>query len=109
MDAGGSGVTFSLRMSDDITILFDRIRLLLQQQPEEPEPDTDVLEHTLTDGYARALALDGERLRTEDEIQRLAGSDEHLGEVRILKARHALLEEELSQLRGLLGTLSGRR
>ena len=40
------------------------------------------------------------------EIRELAGSDEHVGEVRILKARLALLEEELAQLRGLLGTLS---
>ena len=30
-------------------------------------------------------------------------------EVRILKARLALIEEELSHLRGLLGTLAGRR
>jgi hypothetical protein len=96
-------------MSDDISILFDRIRVLLQEQPAAHEPDADILEHTLTDGYARALALDGERLRTEAEIHRLAGSDEHVGEVRILKARLALLEEELSQLRGLLGTLAGRR
>ena len=96
-------------MSDDISILFDRIRVLLQQQPEEQEPDTDLLEHTLTDGYARALALEGERRRTEEDIHRLAGSDEHVGEVRILKARRALLEEELTQLRGLLGTLAGRR
>ena len=54
-----------------------------------------MVELTLTDGYARALVLDGERLRTEDRIRQLAGSDEHLGEVRILKARSALLEEEL--------------
>ena len=91
------------------SILFDRIRVLLQDQPAKHEPDADVLEHTLTDGYARALVLDGERLSTGAEIHRLAGSDEHVGEVRILKARLALLEEELSQLRGLLGTLAGRR
>jgi hypothetical protein len=96
-------------MSDDITILFDRIRVLLEEQPAAQEPDVDALEHTLTDGYARALVLDGERLRTEEEIRRLAGSDRHVGEVRILKARLALLQEELSQLRGLLGTLAGRR
>jgi hypothetical protein len=96
-------------MSDDISILFDRLRVLLQEQSAREEADADAVEHTLTDGYARALALDGERLRVEEEIRRLAGSDEHVGEVRILKARLTLLEEELAQLRGLLGTLAGRR
>jgi hypothetical protein len=97
-------------MSDEsISILFDRIRVLLQEQSAAEEADADAVEHTLTDGYARALALDGERLRTEQEIHRLAGSDEHVGQVRILKARLRLLEEELVQLRGLLGTLAARR
>jgi hypothetical protein len=95
-------------MSDDISILFDRIRVLLQEQSAQEEADADAVEHTLTDGYARALALDGERLRVEEEIRRLAGSDDHVGEVRILKARLAFLEEELARLRGLLGTLAGR-
>ncbi len=94
-------------MSDDITVLFDRIRLLLERREAEREAAADTVEHTLTDGYARALALDGERLRTEQRIRELAGSGEHLGEVRILKARLSLLEEELAQLRGLLGTLAG--
>ncbi|HXV94933.1 MAG TPA: hypothetical protein VD695_00145 [Gaiellaceae bacterium] len=95
-------------MSDDISILFDRIRVLLQEQSAQEEAGADAVEHTLTDGYARALALDGERLRVEEEIRRLAGSEDHVGEVRILKARLALLEEELARLRGLLGTLAGR-
>lgn len=95
-------------MSDDISLLFDRLRVLLQEQSAREEADADAVEHTLTDGYARALALDGERLRVEEEIRRLAGSDDHVGEVRILKARLALLEEELARLRGLLGTLAGR-
>jgi hypothetical protein len=94
-------------MNDDISILFDRIRVLLEDPGVEQEAGTDAVEHTLTDGYARALALEAERLRLEEEIRRLAGSDQHVGEVRILKARHALLEEELAQLRGLLGSLSG--
>jgi hypothetical protein len=92
-------------MSDEITILFDRIRFLL----DRGEGTADVVEHTLTDGYARALALDGERLRAEERIRRLAGSDERTGEIRILKARLALVEEELTQLRSLLGTLAESR
>lgn len=101
--------TLSARMSDDISVLVDRIRVLLDQAEPGHEVEADVVELTLTDGYARALVLDGERLRTEDRIRQLAGSDEHLGEVRILKARSALLEEELARLRGLLGSLSRTR
>ena len=92
-------------MGDDLSILFDRIRLL-RDQAAQRESDPDAIELTLTDGYARALALDGERRRTEERIRELAGSDAHVGEVRILKARLTLVEEELAQLRGLLGSLS---
>jgi hypothetical protein len=93
----------------DITLLFDRIRLLLDPAEPERTATSDAVEHTLTDGYARALALDGERRRVEERVRVLAGSDQHVGEVRILKARLALVEEELSQLRGLLGTLAATR
>ena len=96
-------------MSDDITILFDRIRLLLARAEPEREATVDAVEHTLTDGYARALALDGERRRAEERIRELAGSEEHVSEVRILKVRLALIEEELGQLRGLLGSLAETR
>lgn len=93
-------------MSDDLSVLFDRIRTLLDDDAPRRRDGGEALELTLTDGYARALALDGERLRVEAQVRELAGSNEHVGEVRILKARLALLEEELAQLRGLLGTLS---
>jgi hypothetical protein len=95
-------------MSDDTSILFDRIRVLLQRQDVAEQADTDV-EHTLTDGYARALALDGERLRAEAEIRRLAGSEADVGRVRLLKARVTVLEEEIERLRGLLGSLGASR
>lgn len=94
-------------MSDGITILFDRIRLMLDS--DDAEAAADDVEHTLTDGYACALGLDGERLRIEERIRELAGIDEHMGEARILKARLALVEEELTQLRGLLETLARSR
>jgi hypothetical protein len=96
-------------MGDDITLLFDRIRVLLDGAEAERTATVDAVELTLTDGYAGALALDGERRRVEQRIRELAGSGEHVGEVRILKARLALVEEELIQLRGLLGTLAGTR
>lgn len=94
-------------MSDgDIGILLDRIRALVQQATKERGAARVDVEHTLTDGYAYALALDGERMAVEAEIHRLAGSGEHVGEVRILKGRLGLLEEELAQLRGFLGSLA---
>lgn len=96
-------------MSDDLSILFDRIRIHLEEDDPRRRAGGEAVELTLTDGYARALALDGERLRVESQIRELAGSEEHVGEARILKARLALLEEELGQLRGLLGTLSAHR
>jgi hypothetical protein len=96
-------------MSDDITILLDRIRLLLDRAEPERAATADAVEDTLTDGYARALVLDGERRRAEERIRELAGNGEHVGEVRILKARLALVEEELSQLRVLLGSLAETR
>ena len=96
-------------MSDDLSILFDRIRTLLDDEGPRRRDGGEEVELTLTDGYARALAIDGERMRLGTRVRELAGSDEHVGEVRILKARLALLEEELGQLRGLLGTLSATR
>lgn len=89
-------------MGDDLTILFDRIRTLLNRKGS----GSDEVEHTLTDGYARALALEADRLRTEDRIRELAGSEEHVGELRSLKARLGRTESELSQLRDLLKVLA---
>lgn len=109
MDGQLAPGTLRFRMSDDLSILFDRICLLLDRGETQRRADGETVELTLTDGYARALTLDGERLRTGERIRELAGSDEHVGEARILKARLALLEEELDQLRDLLGTLSRTR
>ena len=71
--------------------LIDRIEALVEQ-PSEGSPDVllEAMEHTLTDGYAEALAIEGERLRTEREIAAglaeaggeagaLDGSDEDFG------------------------------
>ena len=67
------------------------------------------IEHTLTDGYARALALEGERLRTERRIRALAGDVEHVGELRALKSRLGNLDSDLSELRDLLQVLAATR
>ena len=63
------------------------------------------LEHTLTDGYAAALALEGECLRIGKRMgePRLGGSESTQ-----LRGRLRETEEELSRLRDLLSVLRGR-
>ena len=51
-----------------MTELFDRITMLI----DESERDLDRIERTLTDGYAQALSLEGERLRLERRLSELA-------------------------------------
>jgi hypothetical protein len=51
-----------------MTELFDRITTLI----DESERDLDRIERTLTDGYAHALSLEGERLRLERRMSELA-------------------------------------
>lgn len=93
-------------MSDDLSLLLDRIRLLVDRTPDEHEADAEAAEHTLTDGYARALALEAERRRTERRVRELAGSVEAIGEQRVLKLRLEQIDDELAELRRLLGALA---
>ena len=93
-------------MGDDLSILFDRIGTLLDSPRGGPASRTDEVENTLTDGYARALALEGDRLRTEERIKELAGSAEHVSELQALKIHLSGLDRELDELRGLLKVLA---
>jgi hypothetical protein len=93
-----------MRAMEDLTILCDRIRLLVEHRPAAPADD---VEHTLTDGYARALALEGEQLRARERVHALAGSADHVDELRALKGKLACLDEQVAELRGLLGALAG--
>jgi len=95
-------------MGDDLSILLDRIGLLLDARGRDRQEDPADVELTLTDGYARALALEGELRRTEARIRELAGSREHEAEVLALKQRLELVEVEHDRLRSLLGVLSAR-
>jgi hypothetical protein len=97
-------------MNEDLPALFDRIRALLNGHVSDaPPPRTEDVEHTLTDGYARALALEGERLRTERRITALAGEAEHASELRALKSRLGSLDSDLNELRDLLRVLAAAR
>ena len=100
----------AFQMNEDLSALFDRIRALMNGHlSDAPPPRTEDVEHTLTDGYARALALEGERLRTERRIRALAGDVEHVGELRALKSRLGNLDSDLSELRDLLQVLAATR
>jgi hypothetical protein len=89
---------------EDLTIFCDRVRQLVDRRPAAPADD---VEHTLTDGYARALALEGEQMRARERMHELAGSADHVEELRALKGRLDCLDKQVSELRGLLGALSG--
>jgi ABC-type phosphate transport system auxiliary subunit len=77
-------------------------------------PTLDHLEHTLTSGYARALALEAERLRVErrlaDIATRLAeeATDEDASELASLAQRLSVADDDLTRLRTLLVSLRSR-
>ena len=93
-----------MRAMEDLTILCDRIRQLAERRPAAQADD---VEHTLTDGYACALALEGEQLRARERMHTLAGSADDLDELRALKGKLDCLDEQVAELRGLLGALAG--
>ena len=53
-----------------MTELFDKINALIDASTR----DLDQIEHTLTDGYAHALSLEGERWRLERRLSEVAQS-----------------------------------
>jgi hypothetical protein len=86
----------------------------MQQQIEEllsaDAPTLARMEDTLTEGYARALALEAERWRLERRIGEVAreGRTDIGEELKSLGTRLTLADGELSKLRSLLGTLHER-
>jgi hypothetical protein len=90
---------------DDTGRVIQRVNAIHGSSPEA--------ENTLMDGYAVALALEGERTRLERRFASLAQAltEDHdpsrLPELRSLKERISRTEEELNNLREVLG--AGRR
>jgi hypothetical protein len=97
-------------MSNDFPLLLDQIRALLDAAPDD-EARLAEMENTLTDGCARALLLETERVRIEKQIGELAHGDEdpiQLEELRSLSDRRTKSEAELVRLRALLELLRQR-
>jgi hypothetical protein len=96
-------------------VLLDRIDALLENGVSAPERETILcIERTLTDGYASALALEGERLRIEREIDGVTSalnngnSERRAEELTLLTRRRSKVDGDLTHLRGRLDLLRRR-
>jgi hypothetical protein len=96
-------------MGRDLTALLERIRSQLDVRGADPaNPLLTEMEHTLTDGYARALELEAERLRIERRIGELAHrleGPEQARELRGLAMELRATDEDLAGLRDALAAL----
>ena len=96
-------------MAYELVALLQQIRSLIDARGADPgKPLLTEMEHTLTDGYARALELEAERLRLERRIGELAHSlagPEQAGELRVLAERLRSADDDLATLRGILTAL----
>jgi seryl-tRNA synthetase len=94
--------------------LLQRLQALVESPPAgEDAPTLAFLEDILTDGYARALALEAERARVAKTIGRLAAqededAEEKTRELSSLSQRLARAETELTTLRDTLTQLRVR-
>lgn len=100
---------WSASLSIHLPTVLTEIRSLLDQPTERARPARAVVEKTLTDGYAHALALEGDRLRVERRLRELVDTAERDettdAEVATLASSVAVLDRELADLRGLLAEL----
>lgn len=97
-------------------MILDEIRTLLDSAPDgEDAPTLDAIEHTLTAGYARALALEAERWRLERRLGEVAASladpanRARTDELTALSRRLTSANESITSLRALLTSLRDRR
>ena len=99
-------------------MLADDIRdLLTAPKPAVPKPFLERLDSTLTDGYAHALQLEGERRRIEQRIAEVVaalpedhkGNGQHDPELVELSERLTSMNECIGALRALLASLRERR
>lgn len=101
-------------MPPRLDIVIERIRTLIAApQQGLGAPARERLETTLTEGYAAALALDGERMRLEGRIEQVTaklaqGGKNRPRELQQLLGRLDATEDDLVELRGLLEKLRRR-
>ena len=99
-------------MTQETTSLYEDIHALLEEAPGAEEGAFLArLEHTLTDGYARALVLEAERVRLERRMDELTDglrddpADAPTDELATVARRLSDADTELSSLRGTLARL----
>jgi hypothetical protein len=92
-------------MPDETRVLIDRLQALLGRPPASRR----AIEDTLSEGYARALALDAESRRLERRISELAelADGDRATELAELVGRRKRANGELERLRDLLRALRG--
>jgi hypothetical protein len=94
-------------VASDHLDLVQRIRALLDASAEGGGLARKEVEPTLTEGYARALALEGECLRLENRIDQLTraiadGLEVPAGKLSALLRRQHETEQQWEDLRALL-------
>jgi hypothetical protein len=109
----GTVTSPSLPLPDEM--IHEDIRSLLEAPPTgDDAPSLSHIEHTLTEGYARALALEAERWRIERKIADVATrlgnevTDEDASELASLGERLSVADGDLNKLRALLVALRTR-
>ena len=103
-------------MAERFDNVIGRIRALLVTLNEGngAAPSREAIEATLTEGYAAALALDGERLRLERRMDEVTAHVAHDGgggrvkEMQRVLERLEVTEQRLADLRDLLTRLRTR-
>ena len=92
-------------------VIHEEIRTLLEAPPGgDDAPSIEAVEHTLTAGYARALALEAERWRLERRIAEVASklaeaAEPQHSELANLGQRLSTADGDLARLRELLASL----
>ena len=102
-------------MTQETATLYEDIHALLREAPgAEQGAFLARLEHTLTDGYARALALEAERVRLERRMGELTDglcddpADAPTDELATVARRLSDADTELRSLRRTLARLRAR-